>query len=251
LSAARPRTREPRRAEPREPCKAGPHAGPRSPVPRAPEPRAPDSDAARRLIEDAATLGVALAAGDGARLNTLLDELARWNRRYNLTGIRTREAMLTHHVLDSLAVSTHLVGKRVADVGTGAGFPGLPLALCNPDRHFTLIDSTAKKIRFVSHAAQLLGLTNVTALQARAETLRVDAPFDTVVARAFAPLPQLLGTVAHLCGPQSRVLAMKGRWPQAELERVPLPWRIVDSRELAIPRLVAARCLIVLALGQP
>jgi 16S rRNA (guanine527-N7)-methyltransferase len=208
---------------------------------------AAEPHAVKGLIEDAATLGVAVTAADAARLFTLIAELARWNRSYNLTSIRTPAAMLTHHVLDSLAVSPDLAGTRIADAGTGAGFPGLPLAVCNPARHFTLIDATAKKIRFVAHAVERLALNNVTPLHARAEALKVGQPFDTVVARAFAPLPRLLAQVAGLCGAGSRVLAMKGKWPQTELAALPAPWRMVSSRELAIPHLAAARCLIVLA----
>ena len=199
------------------------------------------------LIADAAELGVTLGAANAARLLTLLDELASWNRRYNLTAIRDPAAMVTQHLLDSLAVSPDLAGALVADVGTGAGFPGLPLAMANPGREFTLIDATAKKIRFVSHAAQLLELTNVMPLQARVESLKPALPFDTVVARAFAPLPRLLAQVGGLCGPASRVLAMKGKWPEAELAALPPHWRVVGSRELRIPHLEAARCVIVLA----
>ena len=203
--------------------------------------------APERLVQDAATLGVALSESDARRLLALLDELARWNRSYNLTAIDTPAAMLTHHLLDSLAIHPDLHGTRVADVGTGAGFPGLPLALCNPARHFTLIDSTAKKIRFVSHAAHALGLTNVTVVHARAESLRPEVPFDTVVVRALAPLPQMLAQVAPLCGAKSRVLAMKGRWPTGELAALPATWRLAGSRELKVPGLAAARCVIVLA----
>ena len=112
--------------------------------------------ASERLVEDAATLGVTLTSADAARLLTLTEELARWNRSYNLTAISSPAAMVTHHLLDSLAVHPDLAGFRIADAGTGAGFPGLPLAVCNPQRHFTLIDSTAKKVRFVAHAASLL-----------------------------------------------------------------------------------------------
>jgi 16S rRNA (guanine527-N7)-methyltransferase len=202
-----------------------------------------------RLRGDSATLGVSLTEGDAVRLLALLEELARWNRSYNLTGIKDPEAMVTHHLLDSLSVSPDLVGTRVADAGTGAGFPGLPLAVCNPQRHFTLIDSTAKKLRFVSHAVQVLGLGNVTAVHARVEALHADTPFDTIVARAFAPLPQLLATVVSLCGPASRVLAMKGKWPADELAAVPRPWRVLGSRELTIPGLDAARCVIALSPG--
>jgi 16S rRNA (guanine527-N7)-methyltransferase len=202
--------------------------------------------AVEQLVRDAATLEVTLTDEKAGRLLRLLDELARWNQMYNLTGITAQPAMITHHLLDSLAVNAHLAGERVADVGTGAGFPGLPLAVANPHRHFTLIDSTAKKLRFVSHAVELLQLTNVSVLHARVENLRPQAPFDTVVARAFAPLPRLLQTVMPLCGPASRVLAMKGKWPAAEIAALPHDWRVIAARELAVPGLDAARCVITL-----
>ena len=199
-----------------------------------------------RLIRDAATLGVALTPEGAARLLALVAELAVWNQTHNLTAITEPAAMLTHHLLDSLAIQPDLVGSRIADAGTGAGFPGLPLALVNPEREFTLIDSNNKKIRFVTHALALMGLTNVTALHARSEALRPQQPFDTVVARALAPLPRLLPFVAPLCGRHTRVLAMKGRWPEAELQALPKSWQLVSSRELKVPALDAARCLLVL-----
>ena len=203
----------------------------------------------QRLIHDAAALGVALTEHDAARLRQLLEELAHWNRRFNLTGITDLESMVSHHVLDSLAVHRHLQGASIADVGTGAGFPGLPLALVNPERRFSLIDSNGKKVRFVSHAVRTLGLVNVEPLQARVEGLRPERPFDTVLARAFAPLPQLLEAVAPLCGSETRVLAMKGKWPQAELDAVPPRWRLADSQTLTVPGLAQERCLIVLMSG--
>jgi 16S rRNA (guanine527-N7)-methyltransferase len=202
--------------------------------------------ASERLVQDAATLGVTLSSADAARLLALTEELARWNRSYNLTAISAPAAMVTHHLLDSLAVHPDLDGTRIADVGTGAGFPGLPLAVCNPQRHFTLIDSTAKKVRFVAHAAGQLKLTNVTAVHARVESMKVEVPFDTVLARAFAPIPRLLEKVTPICGPQTRVLAMKGKWPEQELAALAKPWRVLRSRELSIPGLAAARCVIVL-----
>jgi len=199
-----------------------------------------------RLIRDAAALGVALTPEAAARLLALAGELARWNQTHNLTAITAPEAMLTHHLLDSLAIQPDLAGQRIADAGTGAGFPGLPLALVNPARHFTLIDSNNKKIRFVTHAVALLGLTNVTPVHARSEALKPPAPFDTVVARALAPLPRLLPFVAPLCGRHTRVLAMKGRWPENELKELPKSWQLVGSRALAIPGLEAARCVLIL-----
>ncbi|MGH8136894.1 MAG: 16S rRNA (guanine(527)-N(7))-methyltransferase RsmG [Steroidobacteraceae bacterium] len=200
----------------------------------------------QRLVRDTASLGVALSGQDAARLLRLLEELERWNRSYNLTAIRKREDMLTHHLLDSLSIHADLHGAAIADVGTGAGFPGLPLALVNPGRRFTLIDSNGKKVRFVQHAARELGLENVKGLQARVPVVKNAGTFDSVVARAFAPLPQLIASVAPLCGPQTRVLAMKGKWPQEEIAALPPQWRHDGSHELAVPGLDEARCVVVL-----
>ena len=201
----------------------------------------------KRLVHDAEIMGVALTEADAGRLERLLDELERWNRTYNLTAITKREEMITHHLLDSLAVHADLHGTSIADVGTGAGFPGLPLAVLNPERRFTLIDSAGKKIRFVSHAAHALGLTNVEGLHVRVESLQPEKPFDTVVTRAFAPLSEMLEKVSPLCGPETRVLAMKGKWPREELAAIPEGWRVASSRDLVVPRLEEARCAIVLA----
>jgi 16S rRNA (guanine527-N7)-methyltransferase len=200
----------------------------------------------QRLVADSAALGVRLMEPDAKRLIRLVEELERWNRTYNLTAIRNREDMLTHHLLDSLSIHPELRGVTVADVGTGAGFPGLPLAVVNPERRFTLIDANGKKIRFVQHAARELGLENVEALHGRVEAMRA-RPFDTVVARAFAALPELVVNVAPLCGPQTRVLAMKGKWPQDEIDALPAGWRHQDSRELKVPGLDESRCVVALS----
>lgn len=197
-----------------------------------------------RLIGDAASLGVALSEPDVQRLLHLLDELERWNRTYNLTAIRNRADMLTHHLLDSLSIHRDLHGSSVADVGTGAGFPGLPLALVNPERRFTLIDSNGKKIRFVQHAARELGLDNVEGVHSRVGAVR--SVFDTVVARAFATLPDLVSEVGHLCGPDTHILAMKGKWPQEEMDSLPAEWKHDGSHTLTVPGLDEARCVVVL-----
>jgi 16S rRNA (guanine527-N7)-methyltransferase len=198
----------------------------------------------QQLIEDAGLLGVTLSDAQAARALQLLDELSIWNRSYNLTGITERGAMIRGHLLDSLSAHAELQGTRIADVGTGAGFPGLPLALISPQRAFTLIDSVAKKIRFVTHAARQLALTNVTPLQARVEKLAPAAPFDTVLARAYAALPDLLVSVRGLCGPGTRVLALKGRYPADEIAELPPGWRLEHARSLSIPGLGAERHIL-------
>jgi 16S rRNA (guanine527-N7)-methyltransferase len=135
------------------------------------------------------------------------------------------------------------------DVGTGAGFPGLPLAVANPDRQFTLVDSAGKKFRFVAHAARALGLGNVEAVHSRAEDLNPSEPFDTVTARAFAGLPDLLESVRTLSRPGTRVLAMKGRYPRTEIEAVRPPWRVLETRPLEVPGLGEARHVVIVESG--
>jgi 16S rRNA (guanine527-N7)-methyltransferase len=202
------------------------------------------SDETMQLTAAAAQLGVALRAEQATALLRLLDELAIWNRTYNLTAITERAAMISAHLLDSLAAHSDLHGETIADVGTGAGFPGLPLALIEPQRAFTLIDSVAKKIRFVTHAVRTLQLRNVTALQARAESLTPEQPFDTVIARAYAALPDLLESVRGMCGPATRVVALKGRYPQDELAELPRGWRLLDAHARLVPGLDAERHIL-------
>jgi 16S rRNA (guanine527-N7)-methyltransferase len=209
------------------------------------------NDFAARLAAGAAQLSVPLDATQLARCERLVAELLRWNKAYNLTAITAPGEILTHHLLDSLAAQPALAGDTVADVGTGAGFPGLPLAIVNPARRFTLIDAVDKKLRFIDHAARELGLTNVTTRHERVEKLAAQ-PFDTVIARALAPLPRLAGWIAPLCGAATRVVAMKGRWPppaqDPEGDGGPLPagWRIESVQPVAVPGLAEARHLVLL-----
>jgi 16S rRNA (guanine527-N7)-methyltransferase len=191
-------------------------------------------------------LGVTLDAEMATKLLRLLDELEQWNRAYNLTSIETRAAMITTHLLDSLAASPELAGAHIADLGTGAGFPGLPLAIARPELRFTLIDATAKKVRFVAHAARALGLGNVEAVQARAESMQPAAPFDTVTARAVAPLGTLAALARPLSRPGTRLVALKGKRPTAELAAIPDDWELKGVREVAVPTLGAERCLVTL-----
>lgn len=208
---------------------------------------AASADECERLVSSAARMGVALTRAQAGRMQQLLDELGKWNQAYNLTALRGREQWITHHLLDSLSIAPLLAGDRIADIGTGAGFPGLPLAILYPERTFALVDSNGKKIRFVQHAVRTLGLTNVVAQQARAEALSPGSPFDTVVARAFAALPQLAQAVRGLCGPQTRVLAMKGRRRDEELAALdPRAWQVEAVQRLDVPGLDAERQVVTL-----
>lgn len=198
------------------------------------------------LIAAAARCGVTLDKTSAARLLALLDELTRWNRTYNLTAITARDEMIVRHVLDSLAVQPWLVGERIIDVGTGAGFPGLPLAIVEPQRQFTLLDSNGKKLRFVAHIARTLGLTNVATLQLRASAHAPEASYDTVLTRAFAPLPELVAQVSAMCDEHTQVLAMKGKRSADERAQLPTGWRIERDIDLSIPGLDEARHLLVL-----
>ncbi|HEY0720334.1 MAG TPA: 16S rRNA (guanine(527)-N(7))-methyltransferase RsmG [Gammaproteobacteria bacterium] len=142
--------------------------------------------------------------------------LAKWNQAYNLTAVRDPAEMVTRHLLDSLAVGPHLTGRRIIDVGTGAGLPGIPLAILFPERHFVLLDSNGKKTRFLVQAKASLGLENVTVVHSRVEEYRPPEPFDTVIARAFAALTEILALCGHLIAEEGSVLAMKGSVTEAE-----------------------------------
>lgn len=177
----------------------------------------------------------------------LVDELELANAQFNLTAIRDRQGMLLKHVLDSLTLQPFLKGEHLADIGTGAGFPGLALAVANPDRHFTLIDSVGKKARYVEQTAARLGLGNVTVVNSRAESYRPERLFDTVMARALASLADFVAFAGHLCAPGGRLLAMKGKRPDAEMGSVPKTFRVLAVHELAVPGLPDQRHLVELA----
>ena len=198
------------------------------------------------LMSGAAQLGIALSSAQAGQLLRLLDELDDWNQRMNLTAIRERGQQITKHLLDSLAVHSYLRGAQVADIGTGAGFPGLPLAVALPQHHFTLIDSTAKKLKFVEHAAQTLGLNNVQTVHTRAENYRAKERFDCIVSRAVGPIETFVTWSGHLCVGGGRLLAMKGRYPTEELEKIPSGWKLAAVHRLNIPALDEQRHLVEL-----
>jgi len=191
-------------------------------------------------IESAvARLQQTLPDGAAGKFAALLTELQRWNRRVNLTAIREPREMIAAHLLDSLVARPLLQGNSVLDVGTGAGFPGLPLAIVEPEVQFTLLDSNNKKIMFVRHAAGLLGLDNVEAVKGRGEDYAPGRRFDTVIARALAALPRLVEIAGHHVREGGVFVALKGRYPAEELEQLSsTPWGHV-VKELGVPGLEA------------
>ena len=196
------------------------------------------------LQSGAKQFGLELSDNDAERMVRLLDELDDWNQRMNLTAIRERSQQITKHLLDSLSVQPFVRGERILDVGTGAGFPGLPLAIVNPNRQFTLLDSTAKKLKFIEHVAQVLELKNVTTVHARAEAYHVHERFDTVLSRAVGPVERFVKWAGHLCVGGGRLLAMKGRYPTDELKALPSGWKLAQVHRLDVPGLDEERHLV-------
>ena len=174
--------------------------------------------------------------GSDEKFATLLAELEQWNQKVNLTAIRDPDEMITGHLLDSLVARPLLQGSRILDMGTGAGFPGLPLAICEPERRFELVDGNNKKIKFVQHAVTALQLSNVTATWARTEDFAPEQGFDTVIARAVGPLARLVKMAGHHVGEDGVFVAMKGRYPDEELKKLPKSW-MYDIVELEVPGL--------------
>ena len=196
-------------------------------------------------------IGIALDSSGAEVLLKLVDELEAGNAQFNLTAIRDRLGMLRKHVLDSLTLQPYLRGSRIADIGTGAGFPGLPLAIVNPQRRFTLVEATGKKARFVEQTALRLGCDNVQVEHARAESYRPFELFDTVVARALSSLADFAAYAGHLCAPDGRLLAMKGKRPDEEISALPKSFRVLAVHRLKVPGLDDERHLVELSPSRP
>lgn len=172
---------------------------------------------------------------------TLLD---KWNSTYNLTAVRDPKQMITRHLLDSLAICPYLRGNGVLDVGTGAGLPGIPLAVTFPDRQFTLLDSNNKKTRFVVQAVSELELSNVDVVQSRVENFQSEVLFDTIISRAYATMGDMVKQTSHLLKKGGQFLAMKGTSPAAEIEELPSSYVITENNEINVPGLEEQRHLL-------
>ncbi len=174
--------------------------------------------------------------------------LARWNRAYNLTGVRDRGQMIHTHVLDSLAVLPYIRGARCLDVGTGAGLPGFILALARPEQKWTLLDGNGKKIRFLQQLLFEMRTENVEIIHSRAEKFLSSLAYSSIISRAFGPLDAFYGAVGHLFRPGTRVLAMKGAVPDKELQAVADMNKTISIQKLTVPGIGSDRSLVILDL---
>ena len=192
-----------------------------------------------------AAMGIELAADARARLAAHLELIAKWNRVHNLTAVRETEQMVVLHLLDSLSVLPHVEGAMaIVDVGTGAGLPGIPIAIARPRTQVTLLDSSHKKCAFLQQAKTELALDNVTVVCDRVENWKPRQKFDAVISRAFSDLADFVTQAQHLVAPGGRLIAMKGVYPFEEIAKVPSTHRVAQVLELRVPKLDARRHLV-------
>ena len=192
--------------------------------------------------------GLAALSLDAALATPLLDYVAlltRWNATYNLTAVRDPREMIGKHLLDSLAMQPFVDGlATLADLGTGPGLPGIPLAIATPTLQVTLVESNGKKARFLREAIRQLKLGNASVAESRIEAFKPATTFDAITARALATLPLILQLGGHLPGPDGRLLAMKGVLPADEIAALPAGWRLAAVHPLRVPGLVGERHLV-------
>ena len=201
--------------------------------------------AADQLKRGLIALGLTLERDIQQRLLDYIALIEKWNRVYNLTAIREPEKMVSRHLLDSLAVAPHLHAKRLLDVGSGAGLPGIPLALAKPDTHVTLLDSNHKKAAFLNQAVIELKLKNAEVCSERVESWQTQNRFDVIISRAFSDMGEFVRITRHLLAPGGMFAAMKGLYPYEEIDKLPPGCKVQQVLPLAIPGLEGARYLVL------
>jgi 16S rRNA (guanine527-N7)-methyltransferase len=201
---------------------------------------------AAALSASVAELGLSLPAPALERLIQYLRLLEKWNRVYRLSGVRDPAKMLSHHLLDALAVVPHVTGRAILDVGSGAGLPGIPIAVALQDSHVTLLDSNQKKAGFMQQAAIEMELRNVDVVCERVEQWRPAGRFDFVISRAFAEIGEFVRLAGTLCAPHGVLAAMKGVYPHQEIAQLPTPFKLKHVVPLDVPRVGGARHLVLL-----
>ena len=201
---------------------------------------------AQQLAQGVAELGLVLPAGAQQRLLAYLDLLQKWNRVHNLTAVRQAPRMVSLHLLDCLAAAPHVAAATMLDVGSGAGLPGIPLALALPDSRVTLLDSNHKKAAFLRQAVTQLQLTNAEVVCERVESWAPPAPFDVVISRALSDLAELVALAGRHLAERGRLVAMKGVHPHEEIAQLPQNWQVLQVTPLTIPGLRAQRHLVAI-----
>lgn len=196
-----------------------------------------------KLIEQA---GMNVSVEQQAQLIGYVERLHKWNKAFNLTSIRLPQEMLVKHIMDSIVVSQYLDGNNYIDVGTGPGLPGIPLAIINPEKSFTLLDSLGKRIRFIRQVIHELKITNVIAVQSRVEEYQPEHGFDGVLSRAFASMSDMVNGCQHLPNERGVFLALKGQIDKTEIDELPTGYSVTSIKPLIVPGLDGQRHLVIL-----
>lgn len=191
-------------------------------------------------------MGIAASDEQVARLAAYLRLIERWNAAYNLTAVTDVASMVPRHIFDSASILPHLKGQSFVDVGTGAGLPGIPLAILAPQKQFTLIDTNGKRTRFLLQVVSELSLTNVMIHKSRVEQFRPETRFDGVLSRAFSSLEQMLRLTQHLCAADGNFYAMKGAYPEKELSEISKDYIVLEALSLNVPEQTGERHLLIL-----
>jgi len=221
------------------------HSGAQADASGRARPEAQTDECREILVSGLESLNLNLSEEQLDKLLGFVRLIEKWNKAYNLTAIRNREEMVRLHLLDSLAMVPFVEGRRVIDIGTGAGLPGIPLAICLPEIEFTLLDSNAKKTRFVQQAVLELKLKNVIVCHERSENFRPEHAFNAVITRAFASLADIVRLTAHLLAKNGVLLAMKGQNLEAELAQMAEKFSVkVTIIPIIVPNIEAERCLV-------
>lgn len=198
-----------------------------------------------RLQAGCSALGLSVTDKQSEQLLTYIALIEKWNKAYNLTAIKSVDEMLGLHLLDSLSVAPHINQDRLIDVGTGAGLPGIPLAIVLPHKHFTLLDTNSKRTRFMLQAKGELGLDNISVVKSRVEAYQAEPKYDAVLSRAFASLIDMIQGCEHLLTQNGLYLAMKGLEPTEEYPLLPDSAKLVEVKPLVVPEVSAQRHLVV------
>ncbi|KZY29274.1 16S rRNA methyltransferase G [Oleiphilus sp. HI0081] len=199
------------------------------------------------ILSDAAEkIGITLNEEQNGLLLDYLELLIKWNKAYNLTAIRDPEEMLIKHLVDSLSIAPYIKGQDIADIGTGPGLPGIPMAILFPEKRFLLVDSNGKKTRFLTQSKITLSLANIEIVHGRVESVAQDKQFDQIMSRAFTALDNMVKLCKHLLTEKGEFLAMKGLHPKDEINALPIDYHVKNAIKLCVPACEEDRHLIII-----